>query len=391
MRRIHPTSVAVTSKISSKKNTIPMTQNVVTCLKSSVQNALDTPGDSSNDNTFLFDYTTTPLYKCLKPLMISLRLQGLHHVYFTSYTNEKKKKFCNLTPGLIYCWLVLIFLFLYFLAELIFMRQIQLTGQDEINYVSGLIYTFQNVLTSICLLRASHTSKALRKFFLTFKNLDHFGGAFSNLTRVRNILNIALACLLTYYVLYSIVYFYMVFELKFYTLINPNIALNNSDNVTGTRRDNDEGLSYVGYNILYCFYSLFGQALWLQINVLELCFSLLIYNEFLLHSKHFKAKLQIESDLTSFFEFERHRYLHMLRLVQAADNTLMLHHAASFCCDVGLLCLLTYGILYFPLLSLSNSLLSIAYLLWITFAIIDLSIICFCGSLVCIGVSRTIN
>lgn len=85
-------------------------------------------------------------------------------------------------------------------------------------------------------------------------------------------------------------------------------------------------------------------------------------------------------------EVERHRYVAMCRIVEAADKILAIHHGACFSCDIANMCLLLYTIAYYNTQSPVA-----AFIIWFLLFLGDIAIMCSCGILVNYGVSNTYN
>lgn len=131
--------------------------------------------------------------------------------------------------------------------------------------------------------------------------------------------------------------------------------------------------------VLSCFIA----AQWYVPNCAELCISLMIFTEYCKFYKAFSKKIDASGKFDGCLETERKRYVAMLRVVEAADKTLTLHHGAAFIGDIGNLCLCLYCIAYYR----SQTDQVAPFVIWLILTLCDVIIKCTSGILVNYGVT----
>lgn len=264
-----------------------------------------------------------------------------------------------------------------------------------VSNIAGLAWISYTSLNALCFVWASQSPRALRRFFEGFAKLDRFGGALTNIAKVGKIM------------MALVIFFWLTLvgnlSLNFYTIFFSQVA-NSSDSTTSAAVIS-QTLSVKPPMIgvyAYSLFALFGQTIWIFMALLEVTTSALIYNEFSLYCTFLRKKYRVQSSrrwvadlgntngipLTSFAK-DRERFLQMTRIVEAADNVFCLRNAASFACDIVLLCVLIYTMLYYSQHD-GRSWLN-AFVLWVSLAVADLMVICFCGTLVLHGVRTMVK
>jgi hypothetical protein len=302
--------------------------------------------------------------------MFSMKLFGLHYVRHKpqSKNNHKQDLFrrccCNCSGFQVYSWVLAAVSWIYLF---VFSAMVGMAG-DRTMMLAVQAWMLQACLNLTCLVIASHHPKAMRKMFVSFARLRRYGGMLTNLSRVRFVIKIFIASLWTVTTVGMAFYFYLSFEANFVT----DFLFDGHSSIIST--------SFIVVLIILAIS-------WIIINSFELCISIIIYREFRAANKRLKAKVRTDANLSKTFEMERRRFIEMTRAVAAADSTLALHHLSSFCCDITILCLLIYKIIFNTSKAENIANIMTACVYWMLLTVSDLAIICLCGTLVILGVS----
>lgn len=327
--------------------------------------------------TAIEDYSETVLYAALKPLIISMKMIGLHHIVGAKKTASSTSCSRSRLPTppaaqQIYSWSVVVFFWSCLIIQTISTFQVPLTNFLLVNSLASLCFLAENVLKVTCFVIASHRLKAMRKIFTGFEKLDEFGGCLTNLTKVRCILTWTCVSFWTFYFCFIAAYAYFLFATPYMDTVIPSL---------GTT-----GPPSVGFKILYSAFVAYELPVWPIVNVFELTMGIVIHSEVSQFCKSLRAKTEVKGRFNGSLETERRKYTQLTRIVEAADRSLSLYHASSFCANIIILCLLIYNMVYMPG-NLRAAWICFAYMIWILGAFFDLCIVCFSGTLISAAVS----
>lgn len=339
--------------------------------------------DSIVDASPSTEYSNTPLYTALKPLMVSLKIIGLHHVRPSPSSPVSKTATSSpIMPSLmqVFCCAVVIFYWFYLAIDTVSLLHVSTRNDTnpymQINNIAFLVWLAENVFKATWFVCASQWISALRKLFICSTQLDEFGGLKTNLVRVQRILTIICLAFWISFTCFLFVFFYL-------TLATPVF-----DNLVPNAFNGDDASLLFAMKILYCLFTLFELPQWPLLLVFELTVAIVISNEFRLFYKSFGDKCDAKGQFRGSLEGERRHFAQLTRVVEAADRSLAPYHAASFGCNIVILCLIIYNLVYYPILTVT-AWAFFSYVVWILAAFADLCVVCISGTLVSSSVSRS--
>ena len=318
------------------------------------------------------DYTKTPLYDALRPMIYCLKIFGFHYVKVELAKGNVKQLLLKL-----YCWLVTSVTLAVLALNLFSLKQITGFGPTLVLFTASIANFALCAMNALCFIFAAEYPKALRKFFFAFSDLSKYGGSFTSVSWLRE-LSISYCIIFWVSWAFGIAFvFYIIFSGQLFVTVYP------TDNIS------DPTLLQVisvASALLLCY--LIG--CWILINGLQIILGVLIYNEFKLFNAAFSSKVDNDRRFQDSLENVKGRYLIMTRIVEAADCTLSLHQVASFVCDIINICLQLYYVCYYS--SMATRADSVGYVTFgLTVSIVDVAIICTSGILVIQGVSTLVN
>lgn len=359
---------------------LPPSENVFCHNQTSAVTAKDSIVDASSST----DYSKTHLYTALKPLMVSLKIIGLHHVRPSpSSPVLKTATSLRVLPSLmqVFCCAIVIFYWFYLAIDTVSLLHVSTRNDTNpymrINNIAFLVWLAENVFKATWFVCASQWMSALRKVFICSTQLDEFGGLKTNLVRVQRILTIICLAFWISFTCFLFVFLYLTLATPVFDDVVPNAFNGNG---------NDASPLYV-MKVLYCLFTIFELPQWPLLLVFELTVAILISNEFRRFCKAFSDKCDAKGQFRGCLELERRHFAQLIRVVEAADRSLAPYHAASFGCNIVILCLIIYNLVYYPILTVTAWAFS-SYILWILAAFIDLCVVCISGTLVSSSVSR---
>ena len=311
------------------------------------------------------DYTHTQVYKAFYPLMLSLRLVGLHH---HRKIDKSKKGISMPNFSQIYSWSLTVAAWIVVIKSVTTMRLAPGIGPEMFTY---LIYTLVIVLCAMnctAFLLASHNTKSKRKLFLCYAKLKMYGGPFVDAAKIRK--NIFIGTIIAWVGIVSnfAIVVFIVFGTNVLTTLSADPFI---ESQTGS----------IVMKIIFICEAFYMSSMFIFGAFVDLCISLLLFYEFKLFRKNFRSLLSKDGTFKGSLENERRRYLLMARVVDAANDCMAIHHGASFSCGIANICLLLYSIIYYPNARKTFGVV-FAYSFWIIGALFDMVVSCTCGILV---------
>jgi hypothetical protein len=319
------------------------------------------------------DYMLTPLYYSFSSLMLSLILVGLH---YSRRVGSGGNMMALPTWSQVYCWSVASLLWLSTLLSFSSLRIIKgISNSVFFNILSVSFWLLLSALNATNFLRASHSPKSKRKFFLGFALLS--GGHFTCPLKMKRVISISTMISWMLIIFNCIMFGFLTFRTP--VLDKMVDALPALPALHGATR--------LIIKCLIMIVAFFMSCAWIFPSTLELAMSLLIYSEFKLFRKSFSAQISDSGVYKGVLEADRRRYLEMVNIVSAADRCLSLHHGATFCCGIITICLTLYSVCYYPVkMQLTTTV--IALIFWMVASLLDIGIMCVSGILVHSAVSR---
>lgn len=321
--------------------------------------------NSSHRTSSDVPYTKTAVYEAFKPLLRSLQVLGFYHCECTSNHGWQ------LWVSRIYCWIVTLSF-----AALTIMCILNLTTTTKIttdlftlliSVVSYLLITFNGV----SFILASHSRKSLTKFFICFSRLEQYGGPFIAISWLKRFLYIfCIGCWVS-----------LITGMAF-------VAYLMSQNLFSVFMGSGQQQTTL-MQVLFTLYLIFPTSCWIFTSCLEFSLGVIIYREILLFARSLKSKF-VNGKVSAVannneIEKDRKRYLEMTRIIKAADNSLSVHQAAAFGCNVASICLQVYNICYYPE-ARSKAGAAGTYTFGLLICVVDIGVVCTSGILVTTGV-----
>ena len=121
------------------------------------------------------DYTQTPLYKAFTPLIVSLKLVGMHH---TRRKSNSGKYFAVPTVSQIYSWFLTIIAWAMAIRVAVTLRLFSSPSQDMLSVLMFLTWMILCALNATCFLNASCNPESIMEYFIGFIKLNKFGGSY---------------------------------------------------------------------------------------------------------------------------------------------------------------------------------------------------------------------
>ena len=311
------------------------------------------------------NYFFSPFYEAFAPLLSSLKLWGLY------YCKTKRSDINGILYSLsrLYCWVTTIIAWVMALRAFVSLRLMkQIDPVTLFNLCIGVFFIL-TAMNATTFLKASYDSRSLRKFFLGFVKLEKYGGPFLSPKNAKQITSTATkVCwlgIMTNICITSV----LTFKFTVFDILAADPFLE-----TGSVGQ----LIVKSVFICCCAYL---TAMWIFPSAIDFSIAFLLYKEFRLFRKSFKAKMDDHDKFLGSMENERCRYLQMCRIIEAADDALALHHGASFSCNIVTMCLLLYSIIYYSSI-FDDLILSISYAFWLCSSVVDMVVVCTCGILI---------
>ena len=311
------------------------------------------------------DYTQTQIYKAFYPLMLSLKIVGLH--YHRKY-NKSKKEFSLKNISQLYSWSLTFLAWVSFIKSLITMRLTPGIGPQMFTNMVFSLVTLLCTLNCTAFLLASHRPKSKRKLFLCYSKLKTYGGPFINATKIRKNILIGTIIAWTVNILNSCIVAFILFC---------------TDVLTAPATDplTDSSVGSLVMKIIFTTGIFSLSSMFIFGSFVDLVIALLLFYEFRLFRKYFRSLLSEDGDFSGSLENERRRFLLMTRIVDAANDWMAIHHGASFTCGIANLCLMLYSLIYYPSVCGTFEMI-FAYSFWIVCSVFDMTVSCVCGILI---------
>ena len=311
------------------------------------------------------DYTKLSTYQALKPLMISLKIIGLH---YTRDSSSSRK--WSWTFQAIHSWMILIFTWVIVAINSTALRYIKSIDPTLFGSLITLIAFTQYALNVTCFVKASHSQRALKALFISFSDLEKCGGLLTTSTWQRKVATIA--CIICWFlvILTTTFLIYIVFA----TTVVDNLHVDNKAQDT------------IMLKILFMFFEFYYVAMWIFSDCFQLVLCFTLHQEFNLFYVAFKSKFDAYFHFKGSLEIQRRRYLKMMKIVKALDNTFSLRQLGSFGGNLICICFLLYIMIYFPAFVKNIENMSFC-LFWLFVCVLELIIVCVSGIILRSGVS----
>ena len=325
-------------------------------------NEADNPSDPN-------DYCRTQIYKAFYPLMLSLKLVGLH---YRRHNDKLKKGFSKPNVLQCYSWSLTMTSWIAFIKSLTTMRLVPSIGPLLFTNLVFSLILLLCTLNCTAFLLASHKPKKKRKLFMSYAKLKMYGGPFIDPAKIRKYVFIGTVIAWIVNVTNSSLCCFILFQTDVLSLFATDPF---TDSQTGS----------LVMKIIFIGGIFYLSSMFIFGAFVDLSISLLLYYEFRLFGKYFRSLLSEDGAFSGSLENERRRYLMMTRVVDAADECMAIHHGASFTCGIANICLLMYCLIYYPSITRTFGVL-VAYSFWITCSVFDIVVSCTCGILVNVAV-----
>lgn len=338
-------------------------------------------------------WTRSPFYRAFEPLLFSLKLLGLRHTKYEAYDDNddargegqgrcsRLKACCRAcTPSQVYAWTVTIVAWMFLCQTMYGLTHVP--GGMGLQLLASLIQTFWVALCAIngaFFVRICHHNDSIAGYFRGIARLKRYdGGVYTCPNELRKgILIVSIVCWLVT-AINGFVFGYLAFNSPVLDPMYTNPLLGTDD---PRRRHVVKVMSMV--------FVVYMSALWTFPSAVELSLTLFIWREFRYFHRAFGNKLTDDGQYGGVsLEHDRRRYLEMSRIIEHADSCLCLHHGATFCCGIAIICLLLYCLIYYSLDNLPGA--SLAFVFWVVTTIIDIAVVTVAGILVSSAV-RNLN
>ena len=315
----------------------------------------------------------SPLYKAFQPILISLKLAGLH--YSTGEGSHKSIAYLSR----VYCWLIATLSIAFLAISLLSLSNMSIV---DVNLLISLSIVVSNTLCTVnilCFLVAMQGEKALANVFIRFNNLNNYGGSYVSREWLNKIINFS--CLASW--LLVAVEIAVTFSYDMISTSNRS-SLNNTYNNSSQEQFRSQNW-FSAINILNQCYN---SVSWIFMSCIEILFAIILHKEFVLFARTIKSNcIKGDTQPEENLETKRKRFVEMCRLVNAADKSLRLHELACFGCNTANICLTLYTVCYFGRDIPSGSNTFGFYVFGLLSYLIDIAVACCSGILISSGVS----
>ena len=308
-----------------------------------------------------FDYTQTPLYKAFSPLMMSLKLVGLHH---TRRKNNGGKYFALPTVSQVYSWFLTIVAWMMIVRVAATLRFLNSPGPAMLSTLSSLTWMTLCALNATCFLKASYNPESIVEYFGGFIKLNKFGGPYVCPKKIQKYILAGTIVTWIIVIITATVFGYMVNATQLFDILATDPLTLDSDTYL-----------YWAMKIIFTIIGFFLSAFWVFPSAMQLSVCLIIHREL----KLFRTSLgsNINDDgvfICQSLEPERRRFLQIVKIIESADSCLSLHQSSAFACNITNTCLLLYIILYYPEFnSLPSAVGAMAF--WLFYAFADICVV----------------
>ena len=311
------------------------------------------------------------LYEAFKPILLSLKIIGLHYG-----TGESSSKFWAFI-SMLFCWTIMVLSFTLIPLSIFSLRN---TSKVDAQLLIALSSAMANVLCAMNVLSlavASQNRRALRKVLTCFGNLQNYGGSHVSQAWIRRI--VILSCVVSWMSVSATILYYL-----YYVIKNGNQTPMNAIYYSIIQ---EATISQAVLGIITIIIWFYDMASWVFIACLQILFGIILHREIILSARSLKQRFvstncQLEEEL----ETERKRFKEITRLIKAVDRSMSIHHVASFSCNVGIICIILYTICYFTKDIHQNNSISF-FVLALLVCSLDIAIVCTSGILVTSAVS----
>ena len=315
----------------------------------------------------------SPLYKAFRPILISLKLAGLH--YATGEDSHKSIAYLSR----VYCWLIAT-LIIAFLAISFF--SLSNVSKVDANLLISLLFAVTHTLHTVnilCFLVTMQGEKALVNVFNRFNNLNNYGGSFVSHEWLNKIINIS--CLVSWLLVAAEIAVTFSYNM---TLTSNRSSLNNTYN----NSSQEQFTSQNWFSAITLLNQCYNSVSWIFMSCMQILFGVILHKEFVLFARSIKSKcIKGDTQPEENLETKRKRFMEMCRLVNAVDKSLRLHELACFGCNTASICLTLYTVCYFGRDIPSGSNTFGFYVFGLLSYLIDIAVACCSGILISSGVS----
>ena len=337
----------------------------------------------TNTTTYRDDESKVSFRALLHPLLFSMQLCGLYHC--PNRSNKlttlaaNRWNICSPTSRFarLYCWIVTIGLWLDIVRCLPLVRHIFHGGPMLFSMLGLWAWKLLCALNATSCLWASHSDTCLVKFFQTWRELELKGGMLLKSSMIRK--NVIICSVLAWSLIALNMFlggYAFLFTSLFDLALSP-LPTNNNYATAIVKSLHVVGLFY-------------HTVSWLMPFSLELLLSIILYQEFSQLARDFKDKINEDGEFVGDLESDRKRFLAISRVVAAVDNSLSLHRASSFTCNIAIICLTLYTMISYNYI-LRDPAVAAAHAFWLVASVALCGITCLSGVLINGAVSNGIH
>ena len=325
-------------------------------------------GDQQSTYDKDVDYTQTVLYNAFRPLMISLRLVGMHHTRRMNHTGQ----YCAVpTVSQIYSWFLTIIAWVMTIKVGAALRLVSSPGPYMLNNLTSLTWAALCALNATCFIIASHKPESIKEYFVGFIKLNKFGGSYVCPKKIQKYILAGTIATWIIVIINITVFGYLINTTQLFDIL----ATDPFPAVAGTT-------SYWIMKIYYTIIGFFFSAFWVFPSTMQLSACLIIHQELKLFCTSLGSKINSDGVFIGHsLEPERRRFLQIVKIIESADNCLSLHQSAAFACNITNICLILYTILYYSIYNSVPAAMG-AMVFWLFYAVADICVVIASGVLI---------
>ena len=324
-------------------------------------------------------YTSTPMFQAMKPLFISLQLVGLYHKksygcvmtcmkrnnrHCSWCTNLAKVKLRHISISQIYNWLMFFVMLFSFLRYFASYRELLPLGTQFFLTIAAHIWAVFCLLGQVTCLRASHRYEGIPQFFIEWKRvLDEINIDFDK----QKLYKISVICT-------ALAWIFILCNMSFIAYLAWPLPDFMTPLFGPFADQNDYARPLIIILILTQNFS------WIFPIIVDNIFCTILYTQFTIFNDNFRKKCnhgQFQGNLGE----ERMKHQKICRLVRHADDFLSLYNASNFVCNISMMILIVYNIVYDAAIQDSSWAMFIA-IFWFGCGFTFLSICCIGGAMV---------
>ena len=281
------------------------------------------------------DYIQTPLYKAFNPLIVSLKLVGMH--YTLKKTDTGKYSAVSIVSQA-YSWFLTILAWAMAVRAAATLRLFNSSGPELLSVLSSITWITLCALNASCFLKAAYNPESMMEYFFGFTKLNKFGGSFVCPQRVTKFILAGTLISWIIVITNAIVLSYLINATQLFDFLATDPLPLDSDTT-----------SYRMMKIIFTIIDFFLTAFWVFPSAMQFSTCFVVYQELKLFCASLESKINDDGDFTGkSLEPDRKRFLQIVKIIESTDNCLSLHQSAALGCNIINICLLLYVMLYYP-------------------------------------------